>query len=337
MATFNVSGAFSGVGSMTGSVIKSKIITGTFSGVGEMDFDPSEVHLVRNIITDFEGETGFELNLENLLIARSQVWWNKAYTYRRIVQIQPNTEGFEVGHPFYSVLSKDTIRQQKVRPDLSDIEVLRLVNFVPEEWAIVPRKISTDPFTPFITVEWPSESEIPPDTVLSNFYFIYYGNQDLVDIPETIDYDPPQWPVSYAYDARHLTYTRPGEHWVGDTANEDGAKVTMNFYGSKIRVLANTGPAFGMAEVQIDEGPWEFADLYSVTEETEQEVFLAEDLALGYHTIRYRRSGTKAPQSTGFEINLQKFEYLRHNQATNVREEADETLMWGSAIGGVVG
>jgi hypothetical protein len=347
MATHAVSGTFSGTGTLTGSpsgIKRKKNVGGppdsgggTFTGTATLSLDTSMISFRRNITHTFSGGTAtLELNTEQVDIIRSQVWWNKNYTYRRILQVQPNEEGFEIDHPFEATIARLAIRQQKVRPDAADIEVLRLVTFVPEVWEIVPKKVTV--FDAYVLVEWPNQVEIPADTIGKDLYYIYYGNQGLVEQPDQVAYEPIEWPVQLHHDDPRITYTRPGEHWESDVAVEDGAKATLRFYGSRIRILANTGPQWGHAIVQIDEGEWETVDLSSPTEIEDQEVYYKDGLSpMSSHYIRYQRSGFKSPMATAFEVNLQQIQYLRHNIVPNIMEEADETLMWGSAIGGVVG
>lgn len=347
MATFAVSGTFSGAGTLAESgpgVKRRKSVGGpenegltVFEGSSELDMDTSMVSFRRSVTHTFNGGVGtLELNTDLVLIVRSQVWWNKSYTYRRILQIQPNEEGFEIDHPFLAYISRDVIKQNKARSDGADIEVLRLVTFVPEVWEIVPKKVTiTDDI---ITVEWPNLVEIQPETLTKDLYYIYYGNQGLVEQPPQLSYEPVEWPVVLGWDHPRITYTRPGEHWESDVAVENEAKATLRFYGTRVRVMSNVGPQWGQAIVQIDEGDWEIVDLYSPVELENQEVFTTTGLSpMTSHYIRFKRSGFKSPMSTGFEVNLQEIQYLRHNVVPNIMEEADETLMWGSAIGGVVG
>lgn len=344
MATFAVSGSFTTSFSLSGTVKRRKAL-GTFGSPisftfsGSLDLDISYIQFSRAITHSFTGiESSLTLNddPQYLTIVRSQVWWNKAYTYRRILQVQPNDEGFEVDHPLHIVLAKDTVRQGKVNPDGSDIEVLRLVLDVPETWTVVPKMIE-DSDTEFV-ITWPNQVEIPPNTTVRGTYYVYYGNTTLVGAPtDTPEYIPLEWPVSMSYNSSRITYTRPGEHWVDGIGLEDGAKATLQFYGSNVRLMSDIGPSWGISEIQIDEGDWIQADLFSPTISEYEEVFSTYGLSMGYHTIRIKRSGFKAASATDYNINIKSIDYTRHNGVANIDEEADETLMWGSAIGGVVG
>lgn len=347
MASYSVTGTFSGTGTLTASpsgIKKRKAVGGDGNDVstemtlsGSLDLDTTMIFFRRNIEHTFSGfVTELELDSSGLDLIRSQVWWNKNYTYRRILQVQPNEEGFEIDHPFETAISRLDIRQQKIRTDGADIEVLRLVSFVPEVWEVVPKKVTvTDSY---VLVEWPNQVEIPAYTAKRDLYYIYYGNQGLIDQPVQLTYEPIEWPVVLAYDDGRITYTRPGEHWEGPLAVEDEAKATLRFYGSRIRIMSDIGPQYGQAIVQIDDGEWEIVDLYNPVEVENQEVFTTSGLSsMSTHTIRFKRSGFKSPMASGFEVNLQEIQYLRFNTVANVMEEADETLMWGSAIGGVVG
>lgn len=342
MASHAVTALFTATGSLAGSPSGIKRVKGlggtttTFSGTGSLSLNTSQISFKRVVTHGFVANSAdLDLNLDLTLITRSQVWWDKSYTYRRILQIQPNTEGFEIDHPFYAVLGKDSVLQNKVRADGADIEVLQLVQYVPETWAVLPKKVTMGDST--ILVEWANQIDIPADSIIKDLYYIYYGNSSLVNRPEDLSYEPTVWPVSVGYDSGRLTFTRPGEHWQGSLGVEGEAKATLQFYGSKVHILSNIGPDYGIAEVQVDDSDWQQVDLYAPVEATDVEVFLQTGLSLDYHTIRFRRSGFKAASATSTNINLQKIEYLRHNGVANVMEEADETLMWGSVIGGVVG
>lgn len=339
MTSYAISGSFSGTGALSGTLDKIKGIGGSFAGTGTLTLDTNQIFFKRAIVHNFDlSPANLGLNDGLVLILRSQVWWDKAYTYRRVLQIQPNPEGFEIDHPLFSILSKQLIRQNKVRLDVADIEVLRLVSFLPETWQMVPKKVELLDET--IKVSWPNDVEIEKETLVKDLYYIYYGNPELVNYPEQLDEYIPEdfdYPVVLEYSDGRLTYTRPGEHWEENLAKQDGGKATLEFYGSQIRIVATIGPSYGIAEVQIDDEEWIQVDLYSPIETPDTIVFTETGLALGSHFIRYRRSGFKAASATDYIINLQKIEYLRHNVVANVSEEADETLMWSSAIGGVVG
>lgn len=347
MASHAVSGAFAFTGSLDGSpsgIKRKKNVGGppetgggSFTFTGSLNLDTSMVSFKRNISHNFSGGVfTLDLNTESVFITRSQVWWDKNYTYRRIVEVQPNDEGFEIDHPFQSFIARWAIIQNKVRPDAADVEVLRLISFVPEVWEVVPSKVTV--FDDYVLVEWPGQTEIPANTTTRDTYYIYYGNQGLIDQPDQAEYEPIEWPVSLQYDDPRITFTRPGEHWQAHVGSGEGAKATLKFYGSRVRILANTGPAWGQALVQIDDGDWETVDLHSPTELEDQEVYYKDGLSsTSNHYIRIMRSGFKAPMSTGFDINFKYIQYLRHNIVTDIMEEADESLMWGSAIGGTVG
>lgn len=344
MPTFAVSSVFTSIGTMVGSPsgIKRRRAAGTiatpiaFSGTATMGFNTSVVSFVRNVIADFyASDTALEVNNDLVLILRSQFWWDKNWIYRRILQIQPNAEGFEMDHPLVATVSKQPMRQNKMRADAADLEILHLVNEVPETWEILPKKVEI--LEGFINVYWPNHIEIDPNTIVQDTYYIYYGNSDLVDTPVQVAYEPEEWPVSNTPESGKLSWTRPGEHWLDGVAQEDGSKVTLEFYGRNIRLLSDIGPEWGISEIQIDNEEWEQVDLYNPVILEDQEVYQRTDLSIATHIIRVRRSGFKAASATEYKINIKSIDYLRYNSVTNVSEEADETLMWGSVIGGVVG
>lgn len=308
----------------------------TFTATASMSFDTGMINYSRALTANFAlPNAAMDVDSDQILVTRSQFWWDKNWVYRRILQVQPNAEGFEVDHPLVATISKSLMQQGKIRPDGADIEVLHLVNQIPETWEILPKKV--DILDSYIDVYWPNHVTVPADTILKDTYYIYYGNPKLLNTPEQIEYFPPDWPVQYSHDSGKLTYTRPGQHWEDGIALENDAKATLKFYGSKVRVVADIGPQYGIAEIQIDDGEWQQVDQYYPEELEAEEIFTQTNLSIDYHYIRIRRSGRKNAAATDYLINIKSIDYQRHNNVANVGEEADESLMWGSVIGGVVG
>lgn len=333
-----LSASFSGEGFLYWASTGTPSIDGAFSGEGNLDLDPTYIEFQRNIVGVFTNETFFVIEPSLLDISRSQFWWNDNYTYRRVIDVEATPTGLPEDHPITSYITKAIIRQGKARTDGADIEVLRLADIAPERWVVIDKEIEI--LDDLIRVTWNNGYDIAPGMTLGETYYIYYGNQSLTDAPEvpaTPTFHLSEWPVEVLWSDEEISYTRPGEHWIDNIAQEELAKASIYFYGDQIRVFADTGPQWGMAEVQIDNGPWEIVDLHYFTDALDTVVYTATGLSKGMHYLRYRMSGRKNPAADDFKINLTKIQYEKFAVGIDLGEEADETLMWSSALGGTIG
>jgi hypothetical protein len=83
------------------------------------------------------------------------------------------------------------------------------------------------------------------------------------------------------------------------------------FAGTSVMLIANTGPASGMADIYIDGVYQKTADWYSEKAASNTTVFAAENLADGKHLLGVlTRGGTKHAESKGTSINWSRIEYL---------------------------
>lgn len=339
MVDFAVAGAFTATGALTGTLVRERPVTGAFSGTAVLGFNTASITLERTITSSLGATLGFDIDDTLFVIERSQVWWNTNWLYRRNIWVQSNLEGIETQHPITYYLSRRVVAQNKMRSDLADLEVLRLVSFVPEVWTRVPFVASLG--DDVIEVQWENEIETVAGVDIRGAYFVYYGNHSLLGDEETAAYSPPAYPVSLPNTSGLLSYTRPGEYWVTEedlaVSRVYGAKMTLPFDGDQVRIKATKGPLWGIAEAQVDEGVWVTVDLYASTESFEEVVFEMTNLGVGRHTVRYRHAGVANPTALSTDINFSHVEYRKNAKAIDVGEEANETLLWGSVIGGVVG
>ena len=86
------------------------------------------------------------------------------------------------------------------------------------------------------------------------------------------------------------------------------AAVTVSFVGVQIDWYAKQGPAYGKAQVIVDDGEPVTIDLYNGDELWDQNVWSSGRMEMGPHVLEIRWTGTKDPASTGTYINVDEFE-----------------------------
>ena len=87
-----------------------------------------------------------------------------------------------------------------------------------------------------------------------------------------------------------------------------GAVATISFTGMQIDWFAKVGPAYGKAQVTVDDGGPAMVDLFSKDELWRQRVWSSGRLDMGPHVVTIAWTGTKAPESTGTYINVDAFQ-----------------------------
>lgn len=86
------------------------------------------------------------------------------------------------------------------------------------------------------------------------------------------------------------------------------SSITVDFTGIQIDWFAKEGPAYGKAQVIVDEGDPVTIDLYSADVLWVQNVWSSGRLEMGPHVVKIQWTGTKNPASTGTYINIDAFE-----------------------------
>lgn len=268
-------------------------------------------------------------------VLRRQVWWDRKWPFRRDLTITTEDRGdIPEGHPLTVYLSYDLITKGKVRDDLRDIEVLYLSSLVPETWVILRKEAEI--VDNQIRVRWDAEAEIEAGNVVEDTYYIYYGNSSLSGKPKVATYSYVDYPISISYIDQQVMFSGSVGDWIDGASEVPLVRATVPVRAEQIQIYANTGPANGIAEVQVDDGAWESVDLFSNETLNSQMVWETTDLSDARHTIRYRVSGRANPAATGRSVNLNMIKYKKHGIVEDVREEVDESLMWSSVIGGTV-
>lgn len=290
-----------------------------------------KLHL--NMVKDFPFKMGATLDQDLCFIDMAQPWWDFSYPYRRKLEYTAPPDGLPAGHPVYVTLSKNLVTNGKVKGDMSNVKVAYLQKSSPQTWIELACDVETDKDA--IYVKFPLAEDIAPNTSQGNRYFVYYGKRNLLgDL--NLEYDTyDEWYYTLTPDSTDLDYTHPGKDWIDGKTTEYLAKMSLRFYGDRIQLWANLGPDQGIAEVQINELPWQKIDLYSPTV-TEVPVMTIHDLPSGVNYLRYRAIDQNNPSSLGNQINFTKVQYGKHSTFLDIREEADDTKPWGSSIGGML-
>jgi hypothetical protein len=88
------------------------------------------------------------------------------------------------------------------------------------------------------------------------------------------------------------------------------AQTSLEFFGSRVAWFAQRVPDGGIASVQIDDDPPVLVDTWRATpDELATRVYSRKFDAPGWHVIRITHTGTANPESTGFALRGDGFEY----------------------------
>lgn len=131
-----------------------------------------------------------------------------------------------------------------------------------------------------------------------------------------------------------ITYSAPGlsggSHMF---SNALGNEYAVSFIGTRLDLIAMTGPKFGVAEVSVDGGAPVDVDLYSADTATRQLVFSTGDLASGGHVVRVKVSGRKNASATDAYVGLDVALVAGSvRQATMRYEETDGRIGWAGQM-----
>jgi len=273
---------------------------------------------------------------DEILIARSQIWWDSSYSCRRNLTIVAPPDGLPSGHPISAFIPSQVYYQGKVQASFNDLEVLYLSSEIPEVWIKVPRVV--EKVSNYFRVRFNLREEIS-DSEENGNYYIYYSNpfketSYSTGNPYSTSIDELDWPLSVGYDSENISYTRPGEDWVLGLSSTSNARATLQFYGPQAQILMDKGPNFGIVSVQVDSGEWYNIDLYSAALVQNSIIYTAYQLGDGMHEIRVKVSGSKNPASSSANCQLRGFNYKNHSVATTSNEEHYEGFGWNGIISG---
>jgi trimeric autotransporter adhesin len=86
------------------------------------------------------------------------------------------------------------------------------------------------------------------------------------------------------------------------------SSMTVNFTGIQLDWIAKKGPAYGKAQVIVDEGLPVTVDLYGAEDAWREVVWSSGRLEMGAHVVTIRWTGLKNAEATGSYINVDAFE-----------------------------
>lgn len=86
-----------------------------------------------------------------------------------------------------------------------------------------------------------------------------------------------------------------------------GSTLSVPFYGTKVAVIQDLGPARGISEIWLDGVKVATVDCYAPTVTPRATVYTSANLSRGDHTIMVRGTGTKNAASTGVWVSLDTF------------------------------
>lgn len=289
----------------------------------------------RDVAMEGASSIGFDpaLDLAKTVVNRGQAWWDYDYPFRRRLQYQAPPNGIEKDHPAYLTLPRDIIKQQKALPDLSNLFMLYLESELPQVWVTLPSYITTTDTS--IDVSFSLAKDMAASEISIGRYFLYYGDKSGIINVDTLEDPLDEWFHTLYPDSLDVDYTRPGVDWDDGKAHNVGAKMTVTVYGDRIRLWSLTGPDKGIAEVQINDRPWQQIDLYAPVA-AEAAVMTVRELLPTGNILRFRATGQNNPASLGNEVNFTKVDYGKYSTFTDIKEEADESKNWGSTLGGMI-
>jgi hypothetical protein len=91
-------------------------------------------------------------------------------------------------------------------------------------------------------------------------------------------------------------------------AGSSGASLTIRFVGTQLSWIAKKSPAYGQAEVTVDETSVGTVDLYSADEAWQQVVWQTDTLSVGPHVVKIAWTGEKTAAAEDTNINVDAIE-----------------------------
>lgn len=255
-------------------------------------------------------------------------WFQTEYLYRRKISLSSKVD-VAAGLPARAYLPIVVDTNGKVRSDLEDIEV---VYVDPQgDNQLIAR--SVEKTVDNIIVSFLLQEDLESDDVLTDRYYVYYGNPDLKNQPSRPTATIPDWPSTTPHDGGLISYTRPGEHWKDGVSSTAGSRMSLLLYTTKFRLKSEKGNNKGRFKIRVDFEDWEEIDLFS--DATSQEyVWSIEGLsAEEVHELKVTVLPDSNPSSLGSEVNVISVDYESPAVGTDLGEEIT-TLSWSVSSGG---
>jgi len=116
-------------------------------------------------------------------------WWHEDYLYRRTLLVEaPAGEGVPASHPLTAIVSHVLIDNGKVRSDFEDVEVVYMdgdgkahLLYREVEEVFAPEDSDLEDV---LEVRFQLQNELEPADVLTDRYYLYYGNLELTNRPD---------------------------------------------------------------------------------------------------------------------------------------------------------
>ena len=245
-------------------------------------------------------------------------WWNTSYSIRRNINIiNESTQTIVAGNPISLILDNSKLnRLNKIREDFDDIEILFWdYKLATPAWTVLARETSYDSETDELTVIFNLVYDIQTQDILN--YFIYYANPSLKNQSTRPEYES----VTYARTAlpgSGIMLSRPTEDWSEGTSLKINARAAFTFYGTNAVIFFDAGNDKGIVELSVDDGPFEYIDLYS---NIHLSITHTLELDVGKHYVRFRVTGDKNPSSSGWTVDIVGIDYSEYISATQGIEE----------------
>jgi len=120
-------------------------------------------------------------------------------------------------------------------------------------------------------------------------------------VSASFEQSDPHWVFTGAWSTYSSAALSGGSHAVASAA---GSSMSMPFTGSRLDLVATTGPKFGIAHVSVDGGAPVVVDLYTPDTAFQQTVFSTGDIAAGFHTVTVTVTGTANAASADTFVGL---------------------------------
>lgn len=258
-------------------------------------------------------------------------WWNENYVFRKLLSIDPLTNILPVGHPITILLDDHYIESSSIRSDYADVAIVKENS--DETFLVLPSYVFLDDDSQ-LTVKFQIDQEI--DEINQSDYFIYYGNNSLINPGSIPEYDGQDWPVRISPDGVGSSYLRPGKEWQSGISSVVNSVATFSFLGTKIKVTGTKSSDGGIAFVQLDGSIFDTAtpvtsiDFFNQTTLPGQAIYEIEGLDPARHSLQFMVSGEKHPTSSGVKVSIDYWEYEMYNLVTLSEEEILDTLFWST-------
>lgn len=261
-------------------------------------------------------------------------WLNSNYKFRRPITIDPVSGIIPADYPVAIDFARSNYDMGKIRSDYADIFA---AYWDGEDWTVLPTNIVVKDETNFLV-----KFAIPISiTAISREqFYIYYGNIALTSAETIPPLGNPVWPISESPNGSDISYTRPNEHWTNGLSSITGAMATITVDAAQIQVRGRKQPSGAIAEIKIDNSPWQEVSFYASTVQ-DVVIFISDELTVSddatpsaLHRVQIRVSGRRAAMAVGNDIQIVGFDWRKYLSVDTSVEEVDPSINWTSYLVG---